>query len=267
MPLTLSHPAAVLPLGQQRFIRRFLPFSALVIGSVVPDLPYFLPRLPWSTHSHTLLGLFFFCLPAGLILLGIFHTWLKIPLLALLPESHQRRLTPLAKPFFFMPAQRSLGIILAVLAGALTHLLWDSFTHANGWAVIHLPILDRVVVTIGWHPIHLYSLLQHGSSLLGGLVLIYAYRNWYRSAPALGKVVPGTLSPAGRIILVVGMATAAVLLALSFGLAGIASLETISQLRLFAGRSAVAGIATLGLELLVFCTAWQILKLQKAFQG
>ncbi|MDQ7908342.1 DUF4184 family protein [Phytohabitans sp. ZYX-F-186] len=38
MPFTGSHPAAVLPL-----VRWGLPPAALVIGSMVPDLPYYLP--------------------------------------------------------------------------------------------------------------------------------------------------------------------------------------------------------------------------------
>ena len=47
MPFTPSHAAAVLP-----FLRTPLPASALVIGSVAPDLPYYLPvDLPWDTHT------------------------------------------------------------------------------------------------------------------------------------------------------------------------------------------------------------------------
>ena len=39
MPFTGSHAAAVLPFARSR-----LPASALVIGSVAPDLPYYLPK-------------------------------------------------------------------------------------------------------------------------------------------------------------------------------------------------------------------------------
>ena len=47
MPFTPSHAAAVLP-----FLRTPLPASALVAGSVAPDLPYYLPGdLSWETHS------------------------------------------------------------------------------------------------------------------------------------------------------------------------------------------------------------------------
>ena len=38
MPFTASHPAAILP-----FLRTPLPASALVAGSIAPDLPYYVP--------------------------------------------------------------------------------------------------------------------------------------------------------------------------------------------------------------------------------
>ena len=52
MPFTASHAAAVLPL-----LRTPLPASALVIGSIAPDLPYYLPvPLPWATHTALAVG-------------------------------------------------------------------------------------------------------------------------------------------------------------------------------------------------------------------
>lgn len=47
MPFTGSHPAAVLP-----FLRTPLPASALVVGSIAPDVPFSLPVTPpWETHT------------------------------------------------------------------------------------------------------------------------------------------------------------------------------------------------------------------------
>ena len=39
--------------------------SALVVGSVAPDLGYLLYLAPAGTVSHTVAGLFVFCLPVG----------------------------------------------------------------------------------------------------------------------------------------------------------------------------------------------------------
>jgi hypothetical protein len=52
MPFTGSHPAAVLPL-----IGTPLPSSALVIGSMSPDLPYYLPLTTASWPTHTAVGI------------------------------------------------------------------------------------------------------------------------------------------------------------------------------------------------------------------
>src|SRR5579859_7081779 len=65
MPFTLSHAAVVVP------FRRMLPFSALVIGSMVPDLPYFVPRLVNNHFAHGTLGFFVFCLPPGMAALRV----------------------------------------------------------------------------------------------------------------------------------------------------------------------------------------------------
>ena len=68
MPFTVSHAAAVLPLKNSR-----LPLAALMVGSMSPDFAYFLPAaLSARTASHSLPGIFLFCLPAGLCIWQLF---------------------------------------------------------------------------------------------------------------------------------------------------------------------------------------------------
>ncbi|WP_213947536.1 DUF4184 family protein [Luteibacter sp. dw_328] len=64
MPFTLSHVAAVLPFRRRCSVD---VFAALAIGSMTPDLHYFLPLLRehWPLPSHELISLPLFCLPAG----------------------------------------------------------------------------------------------------------------------------------------------------------------------------------------------------------
>ncbi|RHW25669.1 DUF4184 family protein [Nocardioides immobilis] len=50
--MTLAHPAAVLPLG-----RLGLPMTALVAGSVVPDIPLFLWWVRGYELTHSLVGI------------------------------------------------------------------------------------------------------------------------------------------------------------------------------------------------------------------
>jgi uncharacterized protein DUF4184 len=60
MPFTVSHPAAVLP------VLRWLPPSAVVVGSLVPDIPLCV-RPPVGYHTtHSLAGVVTVDLPLGL---------------------------------------------------------------------------------------------------------------------------------------------------------------------------------------------------------
>src|SRR4051812_43207339 len=92
MPLTCSHPAAVLPF--KRFTR--LNFVALVIGSMAPDTGYFLGERPFARLSHRPEGTVLLCIPVGLILLGLFYL-LRRELCYILPSPHRNHFTPLAQ--------------------------------------------------------------------------------------------------------------------------------------------------------------------------
>jgi hypothetical protein len=170
MPFTLAHPAAVLPL------RRIpaLQTVSLVVGSVTPDLPYFVPgRIArWMVDTHTLTGSVVTDVPLGmLVLLAIFL--LRRPLTELL-SCRARCLVLSALEHFARRPESWLLAPFSVLVGVWTHLLWDSFTHSGGWAVQHLSLL-RTPVTIGWYTGELCHILQYLSSVLG-LTLLWV---WY----------------------------------------------------------------------------------------
>ncbi len=63
MPFTPSHVAAVLPLA-----RTGLPPTALVVGSVAPDLPYYLPLPVAAATTHGPAGLWLDVLLGGAVL-------------------------------------------------------------------------------------------------------------------------------------------------------------------------------------------------------
>ena len=181
MPFTLSHVAAVVP------FRRILPFSALVIGSMVPDLPYFVPRLVNNHFAHGTRGFFVFCLPAGLAALWVFHHFFKEPMVALLPESHQRRLK--LQPFHFLPWRTFALVCAALLLGSVTHIVWDQFTHEDAWTVQHIAWLqDRFFIR--GHRLQTSDVLQHVSSLVGLLFLLLLYVRWL-SSPETGHLTLG----------------------------------------------------------------------------
>jgi hypothetical protein len=167
MPFTLAHPAAVLPLRRAPLMRTV----PLIIGATTPDVPYFLPwrlakHLPPTTH--TLLGTFILDLPFGIVIL-LFLWLLRVPLAAPLgPASRAKCLTALER-FGHRPMNWALAP-LSLLVGAWTHLLWDSFTHPDGWMVSRISALSAPVSFFSYTG-ELCHVLQYASSVLGMAVL------------------------------------------------------------------------------------------------
>lgn len=178
-------------------LRRHLIFSALVIGAISPDLHYFVAFAPVDKTSHTIPGAFYFCLPAALLVFYLFHSLLKLPLISLAPEWHQARLVRFAAPFRFGPTKKFGLIIVSLLTGIFTHLLWDSFTHGRGWMVHHIPALRTVpLAQIGiYRPAH--TLLQHVSTLFGLALLTGAYAHWSQTVEP--QPVPDNLRLSARM--------------------------------------------------------------------
>jgi hypothetical protein len=167
VPFTLSHPAAVLPLA-----RRPLVASALVAGSVAPDLFWFVPRLPGVglTKTHEFTSVLWLDPLLALVLLAVFHLLLKRPLLTLAPESLAGRL-----PRHFS-WKRPGWIALSLVLGAATHVGWDAFTHEHDG----LPFLRTPLVT----GVDVGRLIQLLSTIAGAVVLAWWLRNWYRTTPS-----------------------------------------------------------------------------------
>jgi membrane-bound metal-dependent hydrolase YbcI (DUF457 family) len=180
MPFTVSHAAAVIPLFRPhgRLFGRFSALSALVIGSLTPDLPYFIPVPIHRGATHSLSGLLTFCVPAGLVLYVVYHLFLKHPLVALLPDEVGLRLSRITGPIGCLP-RHSLGkVVGAILLGALTHIFWDAFTHRGGFGVALMPWLKVRLFAIGPLDMHGYALLQHLSTIVGLALLARWSRRW-----------------------------------------------------------------------------------------
>jgi hypothetical protein len=174
MPFTFSHPAAVLPIHSR--LKNWIPLSALVIGSLVPDAAYYLPTPEhFKQNSHSLLGTFSSSLPLGILVWLIFY-WLAAPTVFLLPDPHRQAIGSLPKPHL-ASLKQFLGVAMGILIGAWSHVLWDSFTHEQGWIVDHTALLQKPF--FGAMPG--FRVLQYLSSLFGLCVLLYAYNKWMRS--------------------------------------------------------------------------------------
>ena len=202
MPFTLAHPAVALPL--RRVLGRLGSASALAVGSMIPDLAYFLPLGVSGAQSHSVRGLFWFCLPAGVLGWVAYGVVVRRFVLQLMPDAVARRVrfgnaldwTPLAL----------LPIGLSVLLAAATHVAWDSFTHSTGFVVQALPVLRQPVHLVDWYQPHVFTLLQHGSTLAGLGALAFWGIRWFRGATAREGMGASRLPTWARASIVVAVA-------------------------------------------------------------
>ena len=173
MPFTFSHPAIVLPLTY--LPKRWFSLTGLIIGSMTPDFEYFLRMKIQSLYSHTISGLFWFDLPLGIVLAFIFHVLVRNTLFANLPYCINSRLSEY-KSFLWSDyfKRHWLVVCISVLIGAASHLLWDSFTHQHGYFAAAIPQLTQKVTLLG-KDVFLFKILQHGSTLIGAIVILYAF--------------------------------------------------------------------------------------------
>src|SRR5690349_13706987 len=140
MPFTPAHVAAVLPLLGRRRPRWVVP-SALVIGSMVPDVLYFVPIRSDRDFSHSLTGLVTLDLLLGLVFVAVWRLVAAPVVRDLSPRSLRLR-TPLPQS---LASREVVWAVPGVVLGGFTHLVWDSFTHANGWMVLRMPFLSADV--------------------------------------------------------------------------------------------------------------------------
>ena len=183
MPFTPSHAAAVLP-----FLRTPLPASALIAGSLGPDLPFYLPfELPWPTHTAG--AVVTTDVVIGLTAWALWHGLLAEPAVRAAPAALRARVTgvPLGLRIRLASPARGAWTLLALAVGAGTHVLWDEFTHARRWGPETFPVLAEQ-----WGLMPGYRWLQYGMSVLGGLALLGWALHWWLRTPAR------TSAPAGR---------------------------------------------------------------------
>lgn len=252
MPFTLSHPAAAIPL------RRALPWTvltALVIGSMAPDFSYFLPFPIPRSQSHSIGGLFWFCVPAGLVAYLLFHRLLARPLVDLLPKALRMRLLPLIDARVEAPWS---AVIVSLFVGAATHIAWDAFTHAGAPIVRVSRALRFHLVTISGYPLSVYTVLQHMSTSLGFACIAFWLWRWFRSVKPKSDAARSALSPAWRVAAILAIVAVIAVLWLESG--GLRPMRepTLRAVQFFLRRAVPTGISSTSAALLLYALVWQI---------
>lgn len=258
MPFTFAHPAAAVPLLSH--LGRFGVLSALIIGSVAPDLSYFLPWPVPRSESHSLFGLLWFCLPIGLISYVVFRILLKGPLLALLPTRVLCRLGVHTLRFQSLPPVSWAAVIASLFCGAITHLVWDAFTHNHAPGVTAFPVLQSHLFSIGTYHVYAYKLLQHGSTVAGLALLSLWSWQWVANAPACDVTLPVALSTAQRRCVIIAMACVSVVVGTCAGIQSLESRSGMAALQAFVGQAIFSGLPALALAVVLYSACWHCWK-------
>lgn len=171
MPFTFSHPALVLPLT--RLPKKWVSATGLVMGSIIPDFEKFLKMNDGNSYSHTLPGIFWFDLPLAVLLSFVFHQVVRDPLIDNLPAFLRARCGPARSLDWVAHAGKHYpAILISLLLGIISHLVWDHFTHRPPHAVPAPPPHQGVSFS-PYEALKLYYLPNLLSSVGGVLFVAY----------------------------------------------------------------------------------------------
>lgn len=258
MPFTFAHPAAAIPL--LRPLGRYGSLSALIFGSITPDMAFIVPLALAREQTHGLAALLTFCLPAGVLAYVLFHALYKLPIIALLPACITERLAPSTLRF---PRATLPAVLISLLCGALTHLVWDAFTHPDTPVVMALPWLHAPVVALGAYHVFGYTLLQHAGTLIGLTLLASWTLTWLTRTPAApAPGLPGLPRGLRRISLIL-IAGATTLAGLWAGLQRWPQVTDLAGAREFTAGFIFAALPACALALTCYSMLWQAARLRR----
>ncbi|MFC4775304.1 DUF4184 family protein [Paenibacillus sp. GCM10023252] len=183
MPFTLSHPLFSVPL---RRIVPSLSVTGLVLGSMAPDMEYFVALQSNKTIGHSLPGFLLLGIPLCLSLGYAFHRVMKPALPALLPSTGglDQFAKDMIRPWPIRSTAQQMWYLLSLFIGYLTHIFMDNWTHVDGIFVEMLPYLRQHKVN--GEP--LYQLMQLFFSGLGLAVpLLLLFMKWVRWREGAGR--------------------------------------------------------------------------------
>ena len=156
-----------------------------------------------------------------------------------MPAAMQARLLPFLER---RPAHatRLLAIPVSVFAGAVTHLLWDSFTHLEAPAVAAFPVLQKRIVTVSDYDVCVFQRAaapEHHARHPAARALDRALVRERRSAADPARALPVS----ARWMIVAGIVAGAAIVALVVALPSFPAPVTLQDLQPFAWRAVTTG--------------------------
>ena len=193
MPFTASHAVVALP-----FIRTPLVPAAIAIGAMTPDLPLFVRGVGLNySFTHTF-GNIVWTAALAFVLFLVWRVVLRPAVPELAPSWLARRVPGDWSDGGMTAIRAAVGVgrgrwypvLLAVsfLIGVSSHILWDLFTHEGRAGVQLLPELDAM-----WGPLPGFKWLQHGSSVIGLVIIGIWALLWLRRSearPVIARQLP-----------------------------------------------------------------------------
>jgi len=231
MPFTPSHAVVALP-----FVRTRLVPAAIAAGAMCPDLPLFVRGTGLGyglTHDLRWLPL------TVLVALGMLLVWrcaLRPVATELTPAWVACRLPAVwtrgARAALTETFPRAWGsrilLVISLVLGIASHVVWDAFTHEGRLGVQLLPVLAEQ-----WGPLPGYRWLQHGTGIVALVILGVWGTRWlrHRRPRALGRRVAGWVRIAWWVSLPLVLACALVWGSLVAGPdAGVGTVEQLAYL-------------------------------------
>ncbi len=177
MPFTLAHPAAIIPLV--KVFKNKVSLTGLIIGSIVPDVEYLINIVERSVISHKAEGFLLFNLPAAIILSLCWHVFVKQIIVWQLPRALSKFFLPYVNYNWFSYLKKNWPLyLISLLIGIALHLIWDSFSHANGYFVVNYKFWHNTFL-FQW--LSLYRLSWWVSTIIG-LYFVLKFFSEFKSA-------------------------------------------------------------------------------------
>ena len=164
MPFTLSHAVLAPPIAKLSGGR--LPIGALAIGCMVPDLYRLLVKKE-ILLNHQWHGIFHPDLWVGLLFCFLWYGLYRPMIFQAIGISNPLKLHSLTAILKFF-----IRLVIAVLIGTATHIIWDGLTHLDFRTFAFRDFLAQPV-TLFQHVYPMHNVLQIGCSFLALPFLIW----------------------------------------------------------------------------------------------
>lgn len=177
MPFTyLAHQAPVLAI-ERRWPGAF-DGVALALGSMAPDWAYALSGSRFALDGHSVLGLLFFCTPVAVVT-SVVLRHISPVLFAYAPNPGRLPVRRLQALHDRRPT--SVATVAGAALGALTHVVWDLFTHDDRWGPRHIGWLRSTAFHVVGHQVTWAKVLQYASHVGGSVAAVLLLAQLLRS--------------------------------------------------------------------------------------